>query len=108
MSETISTEGGRRRGEGRIPPPKGQLPPVRGHASCINASKSGKRSAVTPRRKRRVKSMGRYPFRALLPKYFDAVAPYKAPSTLANEKRILRRVAEIIDPTEPMKLGMCC
>jgi len=45
--------------------------------------------------------MGRFPFRAFLPKYFEAVEPYKAKSTLANEKRILRRIAEIIEPNDP-------
>ncbi|MBN1677867.1 MAG: site-specific integrase [Candidatus Thermoplasmatota archaeon] len=52
--------------------------------------------------------MGRYPFRALLPKYFDAIAPYRAKSTLANEKRILRRISLIVDPEESLPDGYAC
>ena len=89
--------------EDRTPLPNGQLSSVRGHDACINASEFGQSTSKSRkiRRKRlRVKTLVRYPFRALLPKYFRAVAPYKAKSTLANEKRILRRIAEIIEPID--------
>jgi len=90
--------------EGRTSPPNEPLPSVLGHDTYINASKFGCSTSDkrrSKRKRRRMRSMGRFPFRAFLPKYFEAVAPYRAKSTLANEKRILRRIAEIIEPNDP-------
>lgn len=89
--------------EDRTPLPNGQLSSVRGHDACINASKFGcstSNNRRTPRKRLRVKTTVRFPFRTLLPKYIRAVAPYKAKSTLANERRILWRIADIIEPID--------
>ena len=97
--------------EGRTSQPNEALPSVLGHDPSINASTFGSRTPSPQKRRRKkpkVKSVARFPFRALLLRYFVAIAPYRAQSTLANEKRILNRISLIIDPDGALPDGYAC